>query len=160
MTAPATEPSNRILVVDDEPDICEIVQVNLEGAGYRVSVAHDGLEGLVRARAERPDLIILDVLMPELSGWEVLRQIESDPLLAGTPVIMLTCRSEDADILRGLEEGAVEYITKPFYPEDVVASAKLLLGIFDRTKREERRRRLIAQRQRLSERLQRSRSEN
>lgn len=157
MVTPPTRPGGRILIVDDEPDICEIVQVNLEGAGYVVSLAHDGTEGLVRARAERPDLIILDVLMPELSGWEVLRQIESDAQLAGTPVIMLTCRSDDADVLRGLEEGAVEYITKPFYPEDVVASAKLLLNIFDRTMRDERRRRLIAQRQRSSERLQRSR---
>ena len=157
MVTPSTGHGGRILIVDDEPDICEIVQVNLEGAGYLVSQAHDGPEGLSRAREERPDLIILDVLMPELDGWEVLRQIESDAQLAGTPVIMLTCRSEDADILRGLEEGAVEYITKPFYPEDVVASAKLLLNIFDRSMRDERRRRLIAQRQRLSERLQRSR---
>ena len=131
----------RILVVDDDPDIFEIVQVNLEGAGFDVIGASNGLEALARIRQETADLVILDVLMPEMDGWEVLRAIEVDSRTAGLPVIMLTCKSEDADILRGLEEGAVEYVTKPFYPENLVASVKILLNVFDQPMRrsEERR---------------------
>lgn len=139
----------KILVVDDDPDIFVIVQTNLEGAGCEVVGASDGVEGLERIRTENPDLVILDVLMPEMDGWEVLSQIESDPRTAGLPVIMLTCKSEDTDILRGLEEGAVEYVTKPFYPENLVASVKILLNVFDHPMREERRQQLIARRQRL-----------
>lgn len=139
----------KILVVDDDPDIFVIVQTNLEGAGYEVVGASDGVEGIEKIRTQNPDLVILDVLMPEMDGWEVLSQIESDPRTAGLPVIMLTCKSEDTDILRGLEEGAVEYVTKPFYPENLVASVKILLNVFDHPMREERRQQLIARRQRL-----------
>lgn len=139
----------RILVVDDDPDIFEIVQVNLEGAGFEVIGASNGLEALRRIRRESADLVILDVLMPEMDGWEVLREIEVNPRTAGMPVIMLTCKSEDNDILRGLEEGAVEYVTKPFYPDNLVASVKILLNVFDQPMRDERRRQLIARRQRL-----------
>ena len=139
----------KILVVDDDPDIFEIVETNLVGAGYSVVRADDGAEGLRKVRSEQPDLVILDVLMPELTGWEVLAKIEADPATAGIPVIMLTCKSEDHDVLRGLEEGAVEYLTKPFYPENLVASVKILLGVFDRAMRDERRLQLIARRRRL-----------
>jgi DNA-binding response OmpR family regulator len=139
----------KILVVDDDPDIYIIVQTNLEAAGYEVVGASNGAEGLRKVREENPDLVILDVLMPEMDGWEVLAQIEADPRTAGMPVIMLTCKSEDTDILRGLEEGAVEYVTKPFYPENLVASVKILLSVFDQPMREERRQQLIARRQRL-----------
>jgi two-component system, OmpR family, alkaline phosphatase synthesis response regulator PhoP len=147
MDRPATR--QKILVVDDEPDIVEIVQTNLEGSGFQVVTAKNGAQALQKVKAENPDLVILDVLMPELDGWDVLRAIESDSQTAGLPVIMLTSKTEDADILRGLVEGAVEYFTKPFYPENLVASAKILLDVFDRRLREERRQHLIAQRQRL-----------
>jgi DNA-binding response OmpR family regulator len=139
----------KVLVVDDEPDIVEIVKTNLEGAGFDIVVAYNGSEALARVRSDSPDLVILDVLMPEMDGWDVLRAIELDPEIAGLPVIMLTSKTEDADILRGLVEGAVEYFTKPFYPENLVASTKILLDVFDRRLREERRQHLIAQRQRL-----------
>jgi DNA-binding response OmpR family regulator len=139
----------RILVVDDDPDIFEIVQVNLEGAGFDVIGASNGVEALRRIRRDNADLVVLDVLMPEMDGWEVLREVEADPRTAGVPVIMLTCKSEDSDILRGLEEGAVEYVTKPFYPENLIASVKILLNVFDQPMREERRKQLIARRQRL-----------
>ena len=135
-----------ILVVDDDPDICEIVQVNLEGAGYRVIQASDGAEGLAAARTHLPDLIILDVLMPDLDGWEVLAQLVGDPRTADRPVIMLTCRGDDQDVLRGLSLGAVEYITKPFYPEGLVASVRLLVDVFDPAMREARRQQLIESR--------------
>lgn len=140
--------SQSILVIDDDPDICEIVRVNLEGAGYSVGIAADGAAGLAAARATQPDLIILDVLMPELDGWQVLEALEADPNLAGRPVIMLTCKGDDQDVLRGLSQGAVEYFTKPFFPENLVASVKILLGVFDASMRDERRQHLIARRQR------------
>jgi DNA-binding response OmpR family regulator len=139
-----------ILVVDDDPDICEIVQVNLEGAGYNVIVASDGAQGLKAAQTFLSDLIILDVLMPELDGWHVLEELIRDPRTAERPVIMLTCRGDDQDVLRGLNLGAVEYITKPFYPDGLVTSVRLLLGVFDPDMREARRQQLIASRQELA----------
>lgn len=141
--------SQSILVIDDDYDICEIVRVNLEGAGYQVRVAHDGLTGLSEIRDRRPDLIVLDVLMPELDGWQVLDRLVRDPETAGLPVIMLTCKGDDQDILRGLDHGAVDYLTKPFYPEDLVANVKILLDVFDAKMRDQRRQQLIARRQRL-----------
>jgi two-component system response regulator RpaA len=137
-----------ILVIDDDPDICEIVRINLEGAGYNVSVATDGVAGLTAVRTLLPDLIILDVLMPGLDGWQVLEAIETDPVTAGRPVIMLTCKGGDQDVLRGLGQGAVEYFTKPFFPENLVASVKILLEVFDASMRDQRRQHLIARRQR------------
>jgi two-component system, OmpR family, alkaline phosphatase synthesis response regulator PhoP len=147
MSGPVSK--QKVLVVDDEHDIVEIVKANLEGTGFDVVVAYDGSEGLAKIKSENPDLVILDVLLPGIDGWDVLRAIEADSDMAGLPVIMLTSKTEDADILRGLVEGAVEYFTKPFYPENLVASAKILLDVFDRRLREERRQHLIAQRQRL-----------
>jgi DNA-binding response OmpR family regulator len=137
-----------ILVIDDDPDICEIVQVNLEGAGYDVAVATDGAAGLAAAREIGPDLVILDVLMPELDGWQVLEELSRDSRTSDRPVIMLTCKGDDADVVRGLSRGAVEYVTKPFYPENLVASVRILLDVFDPSMRDLRRQQLIARRQR------------
>ncbi len=144
--------SPSILMIDDDPDICEIVKVNLEGAGYDVSLASDGAAGLVQAFELQPDLIILDVLMPELDGWEVLDRLTKDPRTAACPVIMLTCKGDDQDVLRGLSTGAVEYVTKPFYPENLVASVKILLDVLDSSMRDVRRRQLMARRERLIDR--------
>jgi two-component system response regulator RpaA len=144
--------SPSILIVDDDPDICEIVQVNLEGAGYEVTCAHDGASGLRVALELTPDLIILDLLLPELDGWEVLDRLSKDSRTEDVPVIVVTCRTDDQDVLRGLTTGAVEYVTKPFYPEDLVASVKILLDVLDTSMRAERRSRLIARRQRRIER--------
>ena len=138
----------KILVVDDEPDILEIVRANLEGGGYEVSGATSGADALRQLKLVRPDLVILDVVLPEVDGWEVLRRLRRDPLFASTPVVMLTCLAEDADILRGLAGGAVEYFTKPFEPEQLVASVDALLGVFDPAMREERRAWLLACQQR------------
>jgi len=139
----------RVLVIDDEPGILSIVQVNLEASGFQVDVAETGEAGLAQARQHPPDLMILDVLLPGMDGWEVLEQVEQDPELAGLPVIMLTARASDTDILRGLEQGAVEYLTKPFYPADLVAAVKINLRVFDSALREQHRRELIARRRRL-----------
>lgn len=139
----------RILVVDDEVGILEIVRVNLETEGFEVESAEDGEGALRLAREFHPDLVLLDVMLPDVDGWQVLAELEATPSLAGIPVVMLTARAADEDILHGLEEGAVEYITKPFYPEDLVASVKIILNVFDPSLREDYRRQLIAKRRRM-----------
>jgi len=139
----------KVLVVDDELGIVEIVRVNLEAEGFEVASAVDGAGALRLAREFHPDLVILDVMLPDLDGWKVLAELEATPSLAGIPVVMLTARAADEDILHGLEEGAVDYITKPFYPEDLVASVKIILNVFDPSLREDFRRQLIAKRRRM-----------
>ncbi|MFP5326057.1 MAG: response regulator transcription factor, partial [Acidimicrobiia bacterium] len=105
-----------VLVVDDEADIRELVWINLVMAGHEVVLAADGVEGLDAVEIEQPDLVILDVMMPELDGWEVLSRMKASPEehVANTPVVMLTARSDDMDRIRGGIEGAIYYLTKPF----------------------------------------------
>ncbi len=111
----------QVLVVDDEADLRELVRINLELDGHEVDVATDGRDALRYLRQTRPDIVILDVMMPGLDGWEVLTEVKADPdpLLSGVPVIMLTARSDDVDRIRGAIEGAVRYITKPFSLSDL-----------------------------------------
>ena len=142
-------PPTTILVVDDETGIIEIVRVNMLAEGYTVISASTGAEAIEQVRSASPDLVILDVMLPDIDGWQVLQTLESSPETAGVPVVMLTARAADEDILRGLEEGAVEYITKPFYPEDLVASVKIILNVFDPSLRQDYRKQLIAKRKRL-----------
>ncbi len=139
----------RIMVVDDEPGIVDIARANLEGSGFSVIEAYDGEEALRKIKEEKPDLVVLDILMPEMDGWDVLERIESDPDLSGIPVIMLTARVSDEDVLRGLETGAVEYMTKPFYPQDLIAAVKINLQVFDPQLRQQHRRQLAEKRRRL-----------
>jgi DNA-binding response OmpR family regulator len=136
----------KILVVDDETGILDIVSTNLEAAGYEVLTSADGAGGLELATRESPDLIILDIMMPKMDGWEVLRRLEKDPATAGLPVIMLTAKVDDIDVLEGLKRGAVEYITKPFFPENLIASVKINLSAYDAALRDERRSKLIERR--------------
>lgn len=105
-----------VLVVEDEEDLASLVEVNLELAGHRVTVARDGGEGLERARELRPDLVLLDVMMPKMDGWQVLTALKADPAVADIPVVMLTAKVQDQDQIRGWSAGAAEYITKPFSP--------------------------------------------
>ncbi|HWW52353.1 MAG TPA: response regulator [Acidimicrobiales bacterium] len=107
-----------VLVIEDEADIRELVRVNLELDGYTVILAPDGLEGLAAVKRERPDVILLDVMMPGIDGWEVLARLkaEADELLSTVPVLMLTARTDAMDRLRGGIEGAIRYLTKPFSP--------------------------------------------
>jgi len=116
---PSTTPAKTVLVVDDEQDILDLVRFRLEHDGYRVLTATDGQTGLTLAQAERPDLCILDVMMPKLSGLEVLANLRADPATADTRVILLTARGQDADIDRGFELGAHDYVTKPFSPKEL-----------------------------------------
>src|SRR3712207_5673895 len=112
-----------ILVVDDEADIRELVRINLEIDGHDVITAADGGEALEYAVGEHPDLIVLDVMMPEVDGWEVLARMKNapDPVVAEIPIIMLTAKSDDLDRIRGGIEGAIRYLTKPFSPAELRA---------------------------------------
>ena len=143
-----------ILVVVDEPGIVDIVATNLSAEGFEVISAADGKAGLVLAGSDSPDLIVLDIMMPGIDGWEVLRRLEADPVTAGTPVILLTVRIDDADILQGFERGAVEYITKPFFPENLVASVKSALTALNPELRGQRRQHLIERRRATLDRAQ------
>jgi two-component system alkaline phosphatase synthesis response regulator PhoP len=117
-----------ILVVDDEPHIVEIVRDYLKQAGYRVVTAGDGQTALTLARHERPDLVVLDLMLPGgLDGLDVCRSLRQDPGLAEVPIIMLTARVEETDRLIGLELGADDYVTKPFSPREVVARVRIAL---------------------------------
>jgi DNA-binding response OmpR family regulator len=114
----------RILVVDDEPKIVQLVRDYLERAGFAVSTARDGHEALMRARQERPDLIVLDLGLPQLDGLEVTRRLRRD---SGVPIIMLTARHEETDKVVGLELGADDYVTKPFSPRELEARVRAVL---------------------------------
>ena len=102
----------RILVVDDEPDALELVEFNLRQAGHEVTGAEDGAEALEKARASMPDLIVLDVMLPEMSGIEVCKVLRRDPATAGIPIIMLTAKASEIDRVLGLELGADDYVTR------------------------------------------------
>ena len=116
-----------ILVVDDDKEIVRLVRSYLEKAGYEVVVAYDGETALHTLRREKPDLLILDLMLPDRDGWDIARLIRTDTYLAATPIIMLTARVEDSDKIVGLEIGADDYITKPFNPQEVVARVRALL---------------------------------
>lgn len=114
----------RVLVVDDEPHIVELVRYNLRQEGYEVLVASDGPTALSRARVERPDLIILDLMLPGLDGLEVCRRLRHE---AATPIIMLTAKGGELERVVGLESGADDYVTKPFSPRELVARVRAVL---------------------------------
>jgi DNA-binding response OmpR family regulator len=119
--------TQRILVVDDDTEIVRLVKSYLEQSGYQVLTAYDGETALHVLRRDRPDLAVLDLMMPGRDGWNLTRLVRSDSLLAETPIIMLTARVEDTDKLLGLELGADDYITKPFNPREVVARVRSVL---------------------------------
>ena len=108
--------TKHVLVVDDEPDVLLLCRVNLEFEGYEVSTAPDGEAGLEACRRLRPDVVLLDVMMPRMDGWQVLEAIKADDDLKHIPVVMLTAKVRDEDQIRGWSAGAAEYITKPFSP--------------------------------------------
>jgi len=113
-----------ILVVDDDPDIARFVEVNLRSAGYDVAVAADGEEALERAMELRPDLVLLDVMMPRIDGFEVAQRLRKNPQTANTSIIMLTAKALSADKVTGLQSGADDYIIKPFDPIELLARVK------------------------------------
>lgn len=118
----------RILVADDEPHIRRLVSFSLRGHGYEVLEACDGGQALEMAVAELPDLVLLDVMMPVMTGYEVLSNLKANPKAAGVPVIMLSAKSQQTEVQAGLSGGAEEYICKPFTPKDLVRRVGEILG--------------------------------
>jgi two-component system alkaline phosphatase synthesis response regulator PhoP len=130
----------KVLVIDDEAPIRLLCRVNLEAEGMDVIEAADGPSGLEKARAERPDVILLDVMMPGLDGWRVAEELLDDTGTSGIPIVFLTARAELRDRARGLDLGGVDYITKPFNPIELAPLVTDLLNRVDAGERDELRR--------------------
>lgn len=118
----------KILAVDDEKHIRLLVEVNLKRAGYTVITASDGEEALEKVKSEKPDLVVLDVMMPRKDGFEVLRTLRADPETMNLPVIMLTAKAQDADVFRGWQSGVDSYLTKPFNPMELLTFVKRIFA--------------------------------
>jgi DNA-binding response OmpR family regulator len=141
----------RALVIDDEPALRLLCRVNLEADGIDVTEAVDGPSGVAVARVERPDVIILDVMMPGLDGWRVAEQLLDDERTSAIPIIFLTARAELRDRVRGMDAGGVDYLTKPFNPVKLAPLIRDLLASVAGGDREEHRRERIEELRRLVE---------
>src|SRR5215203_134181 len=135
----------RVLVIDDEGPIRLLCRVNLKAAGMEISEAEDGPSGVDAARAEQPDVILLDVMMPGMDGWEVFGELLKDERTAKIPIVFLTARAELRDQARGLELGGVDYVTKPFNPLHLAPLVNGLLEHVERGDVQERRRERLAE---------------
>ncbi len=124
MSLPALQP---ILIVDDDREIVRLLRAYMEQANFKVLIAYDGSTAMHVLHAERPALMLLDLMLPDRDGWEITRTVREDPGLSNLPIIMLTARVEDSDKILGLELGADDYITKPFNPYEVVARVRSVL---------------------------------
>jgi two-component system phosphate regulon response regulator PhoB len=118
---------HRILIVEDELDIADLIGFNLQRAGFEVFKAHDGIAGTETALRERPDLIVLDLMLPGRDGYGVFRELKRDPRTVDIPVIMLTARAQTEDRIQGLEAGADDYLTKPFSPKELMLRVQAIL---------------------------------
>ena len=119
--------NQRILIVDDDKEIVRVVRAYLEQAGYYTLTAYTGETALHIVRHDRPDLVVLDLMLPDRDGWDITRIVRGDPALANLPIVMLTARVEDSDKIAGLELGADDYIPKPFNPNELVARVRAVL---------------------------------
>ena len=137
--------AGRVLVVDDEEDIRELCRVNLEFEGFEVVDASGGAEALELVARSRPDVVFLDLMMPGMDGWEVLRRLKEDDTTADIPVVLLTARTAEEDQMRGWQEGILEYVSKPFNPLSLVEWAKRAMERRDPVEEDERRRRTLEQ---------------
>lgn len=117
----------RVLVVDDEADLVELLECRLEDNDYNVSKAYDGLEALEKARKEKPDLVLLDLMLPKIDGYKVCKLLKADNLHANLPIILLSAKAQQEDIRLGREAGADAYITKPFAPEELLGRIRQLI---------------------------------
>lgn len=117
-----------VLVVEDDPTILQLLEVNFEMEGFTVVRAEDGLLGLEAARSKRPDVIVSDVMMPNMSGLEMVSELKADPDTAGIPVILLSAKAQGSDVRQGIEAGADDYVTKPFEPLDLIDRVNSLLA--------------------------------
>jgi two-component system phosphate regulon response regulator PhoB len=121
-------PKQKVLIVDDEPDTVELISFNLKNAGFDIVSAADGAEALRKARSNAPDLIILDIMLPEIDGLHVCKLLQADPTTASIPIMMLTAKAGEVDRILGLELGARDYVTKPFSPRELVLRVRNLLS--------------------------------
>jgi two-component system phosphate regulon response regulator PhoB len=117
----------RIVVIEDEADILEVLQYNLTREGYRVATSRDGEAGLQCVRDENPDLVLLDLMLPGIDGIEICRRLKADPTTASVPIMMVTAKGEESDVVLGLQMGADDYVTKPFAPRELMARVKAVL---------------------------------
>jgi DNA-binding response OmpR family regulator len=117
-----------VLVVDDDPVVRRMLQLSFESEGFKVLTAGDGLEGLEQIRSGHPDVVVLDIMMPKLDGMKVLRELNDDDELKGTPVILLSAKATSLDIELGLKAGAADYVTKPCDPIDLIDRVRSLLA--------------------------------
>ena len=124
----------KIAIIEDEPDISELLTYNLEKEGYTVIRAFDGGEGLKLIRQEHPDLILLDLMLPGMDGLEICQALKRDEQAKATPIIMITAKSEESDVIVGLQMGADDYVTKPFSPKVVLARIKAVFRRGDKTR--------------------------
>ena len=122
-----TGSGRKILIIEDETDVADLLTLNLRKTGYRISTAADGASGLQKARDNKPDFIILDLMLPKMSGLEVCRILKSDIATAQMPILMLTAKAEEIDRIVGLEFGADDYVTKPFSPREIVLRIRAIL---------------------------------
>lgn len=124
------EESKRVVCIEDEPEMIDLVRLILGRKGFYVVGANGGIEGLETVRRERPDLILLDLMMPDMDGWEVYQQIKADPNLRNIPVIVVTAKAQSIDKVLGLHIAKVDdYITKPFGPQELLESVEKILGL-------------------------------
>ena len=137
--------ATKVLVIDDEAPIRLLCRVNLEAEGMEVIEAADGPSGLARARAEAPDVILLDVMMPGLDGWQVAEELLDSDRTSSIPIVFLTARAEVRDRARGLDLGGIDYVTKPFNPIELAPLVLDLIDRVDRGERDELRREKIAE---------------
>jgi len=121
-------PAVTVLVVEDDPVILRLLEVNFDLEGFRVLTATDGAEGVEIATTERPDVIISDIMMPKVSGLELVQAVKGDPELSSTPIILLSAKAQSSDLKAGLDAGADEYITKPFEPLDLIDRVNALVA--------------------------------
>lgn len=119
--------ASKILIIDDEPDVADILAMNLKAGGYRVVTSDNGEAGLAKAKAEAPNLIVLDLMLPKMSGLEVCKALKRDTATSRIPIIMLTAKSDEVDRIVGLELGADDYVTKPFSPREILLRVQSVL---------------------------------
>ena len=135
-------PTARVLVAEDERDVAELIRYTLDREGFEVVVATNGADALRQARDSRPDLVLLDLMLPQVNGWELCRRLKQDPATRALPVIMLTARSEEGDKVLGFELGADDYVTKPFSTRELVARVRAVVRRSRPAEAEERRHRI------------------
>ena len=121
-------PTPTVLVVEDDPVILRLLEVNFELEGFGVVLAHDGEEGIAAARSQRPDIIVSDIMMPKMSGIELVQALKADEATASIPIILLSAKAQTGDLKSGMDAGADDYVTKPFEPLDLVDRVNALLS--------------------------------